>query len=728
MHRPPGERAGGLGTAVLAGFGAADTTWALVMDADLQHPPELVPELVRAGCDDESDLVVASRYRGAGDSAGLGGVVRHAVSRSSTLLTKTLFPRRMRSCTDPMSGMFAVRLASIDCSVLRPNGFKILLEILARSPKLRVSEVEFTFGERYSGESKASLREGVLFARRLVELRTATMFGRHTRRLGRIAGFAAVGATGIAVNTVALWLCVQGLGMSLLWSAAVATQVSTLWNFVLTDRFVFRGPKSLGTLPRFLGFAVVNNAVLLLRLPLLHWLAGDGVNYLVANIATLLAAFAVRFVLSDRYLFNRRVIMTDLVERPTALSAAPDVDPTAPHRSGPVDLVVDLRSDAAPPVHRLGRPLAFRYDIHGIVSIASAVRLAELDSFQAETAAAPDIVIDAGWFGPGTVRRRPRVTQYVSPAAVSYEEHLGRHGSDFHVEMGDVIRVVAGPMLTRSPHVLYTNVIEALLRFVLVSRGYMLLHSACLEIDGRGVMLSALTDTGKTGTVLQLLREGGGRFLSDDMTILDPQGTALCYPKPLTISHHTLRAVQAGNLTNAEWRRLHVQSRVHSKAGRGLGARMGEMNLPIMSINAFTQRAVKPPKYQVERLVTCQRASSVAVNTLFVIERNEYVLADIDSESLIDELIANTDDAYGFPPFRYFAPALVVNGLGYEELRAAERAILVQAMAGIRARRLATPDFSWWKHITELIALDAAVRNQLSEEDVAAREVMQAGE
>ena len=70
----------------------------------------------------------------------------------------------------------------------------------------------------------------------------------------------------------------------------------------------------------------------------------------------------------------------------------------------------------------------------------------------------------------------------------------------------------------------------------------------------------------------------------------------------------------------------------------------------------------------------------------------------------------------------------MVKGLGYEELRAAERAILVQAMAGIRARRLATPDFSWWKHITELIALDAAVRNQLSEEDVAAREVMQAGE
>jgi dolichol-phosphate mannosyltransferase len=715
VHRDPDERSGGLGSAVVAGFHAAASHWAVVMDGDLQHPPELVPELVRAGCERGSDLVVASRYNGAGDSSGLSGVIRHTVSRSSTTLTKTLFPRRMRACTDPMSGMFAVRLDSIDLAALRPNGFKILMEILARSPRLRVSEVPFCFGERHSGESKASLREGLLFARRLIGLRAATAFGRHTQRATRIAGFAAVGASGIAINTLALWLFVELVGIPLLWAAALATQASTLWNFVLTDRLVFRGPKRLGAVSRLIGFAVINNAVLLLRLPLLHWLTHHPhINYLVANVVTLLAAFAVRFVVSDRYLFNRRAVMTDLVNRPTthqsSVPAASSPMGTSPRRCGPVDLVIDLRADAAPPVHRTGRPRLFRYDVHGIVRIESVVHLAELESFRIDGETdAPDIVIDAGWFGRGTVRARPRVTQYVSPAAVSYEEHLGRHGSDFHVEMGDVIKVVAGPMLTRSPHVLYTNVIEALLRFVLVSRGYMLLHSACLDIGGRGVMLSALTDTGKTGTVLRLLREGGGRFLSDDMTILDSSGVALSYPKPLTISHHTLRAVEAGDLTRAEWRRLHVQSRVHSKAGRGVGARMGEMNLPIMSINALTQRVVKPPKYQVERLVTCQRATSIPVSTLFVIERNDYVLTDICADALIDELIHNTDDAYGFPPFRYFAPALIVNGLGYDELRVAEREILAKAMAGIRARRLATSDFSWWKHITELVAFDSAI-------------------
>ncbi|MGH8860670.1 MAG: glycosyltransferase, partial [Jatrophihabitantaceae bacterium] len=70
VHRGPDERAGGLGSAVLAGFHAATTQWAVVMDGDLQHPPELVPQLVGEGCARNSDVVVASRYVGTGDSSG----------------------------------------------------------------------------------------------------------------------------------------------------------------------------------------------------------------------------------------------------------------------------------------------------------------------------------------------------------------------------------------------------------------------------------------------------------------------------------------------------------------------------------------------------------------------------------------------------------------------------------------------------------------------------------
>lgn len=710
LHRSPGERDGGLGSAVLSGFrraAGAGATWAVVMDGDLQHPPEVAPRLVERGERAGADVVVASRYVGSGSAAGLDGASRTLVSSGATRLSKLAFPRKLRSCTDPMSGFFAVRLASLPLEQLRPQGFKILLEVLARGDGLHVTEEPFAFAERHSGESKASWREGVMFGRRLLGLRLSG-------RMGTVLKFGAVGASGIVVNSVALWLLVTGLGLSVLVGAVLATQVSTAWNFLLTDRLVFSGHKHRPGWQRFLGFAAVNNIVLLLRLPLLSWLvAALGVHYVAANAITLVAAFAVRFVVSDLFLFTSRREMT--ITSPPRIATPP----AAPHerpaghdhrttRSGPTDVVVDLRDGGLPVARVRDAQLTWHYDIHGLLTVGSVVQLRELEAFRTQHSGPFDIEIRRGHFGNHRVRTRARVTQYATAAAVSYEEHLGRYGSDFLVEMGVPIKVTVGPLLVASPHVLYTNVVEALLRFVLVSRDRVLLHSACLDLNGKGVLLSARTDTGKTGTVLRLLREGGGRFLSDDMTIIAADGSALCFPKPLTISQHTLRAVDAGELTSSEWRRLRVQSRLHSKEGRGVGTWLGDRNLPIMSFNAVVQRLIPPPKYMVQRLVDCLDATEVSVSDLFVIERGEHHLEPIAPETLVDELIENTDDAYGFPPFRYFAPALEVAGQGYEELRARERLILGKAMEGVQARRLATPDFSWWSHITDLTAPQAA--------------------
>lgn len=712
LHRRVDERTGGLGGAVVAGLHRSRGDWAVVMDGDLQHPPELVPELLSVGERTGAELVVASRYAGAGSAVGLANRARSLVSRSATTLAKVAFPRRLADCTDPMSGFFAVRRAAVDLDRLKPRGFKILLEIIARSPRLRLTEVPFEFGARHSGESKASVTEGLRYVSKLVSLRCAS--GVNTGVLARAAGFGAVGASGIVVNSAALWLFVGGLGAHLAVGAALATQVSTLWNFLLTDRLVFTGTKRLSGWNRLLGFAAINNGVLILRLPLLSMLvAFTALGYLLANLVTLLAAFAVRFLLSDRLLFSPGAPMTLTPDRtrpavPGRRSESARQAPPATRRAGsPVNLVVDLRElSSSALATRADVELVHRYDVHGILTIGSAVLLRELEAFRRDDLSGPmDIEIRPGNVGARRVRGRARVTQFASPVAVAYQEHLGRAGSDFLIEMSDRIEVVVGPMLVRSPHVLYTNIVEALLRFVMVSRGHMLLHSACLELDGRGVMLSALTDTGKTGTILRLLREHDARFLSDDMTVLRPDGVALAYPKPLTISSHTLRAVDAGELTKQEWRKLRVQSRLHSKQGRGIGARLGEMNLPIMSLNAVTQAVVPPPKYTVDRLVHCTHAREVKVEELFIIERNSLGLSEIDPEGLVDELIANTDDAYGFPPFAYFAPALVVDGFGYEELRAKERAILASALSsGVRARRLATPDFSWATRIPALLS------------------------
>jgi glycosyltransferase involved in cell wall biosynthesis len=174
IHRPPSERVGGLGGAVQAGIAATDATWVVVMDGDLQHPPETIPRLLAAGDARGLDVVVASRYRDAGAATGLSSPVRRAVSSTSTAIARLMFPRLLAQVTDPMSGFFAVRRSRVDPDALQPKGFKILLEILARGSARTIGEVPFTFDERHDGRSKASLRQGLQFLQQLAALRLRT--------------------------------------------------------------------------------------------------------------------------------------------------------------------------------------------------------------------------------------------------------------------------------------------------------------------------------------------------------------------------------------------------------------------------------------------------------------------------------------------------------------------------------------------------------------------------
>ncbi|HZP50605.1 GtrA family protein, partial [Actinocrinis sp.] len=620
---------------------------------------------------------------------------------------KTVFPRRLAMVTDPLSGLFAFRRAAVDLDRLNPLGFKILLEILVRHPGARVAEASYRFEPRYAGQTKASLRQGLAFARHLARLRKARLAGQLRQRpsgrratwlaLARMAGFGAVGASGIVVNTAALWFCFHTLGIHHLLAAALATQCSTTWNFLLIDALVYRG-RGQGTFGgRAVRFYLMNNLLLLGRLPVLQLLIVWGMGLLTANAVTLVALFLLRFLISDRVIYGSGVEKT---RDPVHLL----VDLAAPRE--PAEAAEPVASDDhVHAVRKHSRYLAYRYDVAGLVRIGSQILLPELEFFRAQWTGEHDldITVRVGHIGGRSPRRRAEMTERPGPTVINYEEHLGRAGANFRIDLGDPIAIEVGPLLARSPHVVYTNILEALLRFVMVSRGRMLLHSACVEIDGVGVMLSALTDTGKTGTVLRLLREHGGRFLSDDMTVIDPDGTAHCFPKPLTISSHTLRAVNADDLTRKEWRHLQLQSRLHSKSGRSFAVALSRFNLPIMGINALTQRMVPPPKYTADRLVRCTFAPTADVRELFVIERGAPKLVDLDREHALEQMLTNTDDAYGFPPFRYLAPTITIGGHGYQELRAMEREILASFLSNVRTRVLASDTFGWADQIPALI-------------------------
>jgi dolichol-phosphate mannosyltransferase len=101
--------------------------------------------------------------------------------------------------------------------------------------------------------------------------------------------------------------------------------------------------------------------------------------------------------------------------------------------------------------------------------------------------------------------------------------------------------------------------------------------------------------------------------------------------------------------------------------------------------------------------VECRVIRTARVSDLFVIERGAPALTDVGFDEAVQTLVENTDDAYGFPPFREMAPSIVIGEDDYEQLRRKERAILTSAIANIRIRRLASDTFSWADDIAALL-------------------------
>src|ERR1035438_2863488 len=163
-----GER--GLSGAILHGWQHTDTTILGVMDADLQHPPELLPKLLSA-IQDGRDLVIGSRYTPGGD-LGQWNPARKFLSAAAVWVTWPLQRAHLRA-KDPMSGFFMVRRSCLERITFQRAGFKLLLEVLVRGRICSVEEVPFAFGLRYRGASKANFKVAWDYALLLARLYAA---------------------------------------------------------------------------------------------------------------------------------------------------------------------------------------------------------------------------------------------------------------------------------------------------------------------------------------------------------------------------------------------------------------------------------------------------------------------------------------------------------------------------------------------------------------------------
>jgi dolichol-phosphate mannosyltransferase len=496
-----------------------------------------------------------------------------------------------------------------------------------------------------------------------------------TRKLWGWLKFALVGASGLIVNQALVIVFTEVAGIYYVASAILATFGSTSTNFALAESWAFADRRPRGTVgTRFTAFLGLNLALLVARIPMLWILTeGAGLHYTVSNLVSLVVLFGLRLAIADRWLWGN--------SRQTTFAGEP----------------AELTETGAVAGEREAR---FRYNVADLLAIESDVELRELRYFGTSRIGPPDIRIKIAFVAP---RPTTRVLFEAKGDKLVYREHLGPLSANFSLKMGDPIDIVVSPTLAMSPHVVYTNIVEAFLRFLLVSKGYVLLHSAGLVGEHGATLLSAQTDTGKTSTVISLVRSRGYRFLSDDMTIIDPRGEAISYPKPMTLSFHTMGVAKDGRLSLADRSALAIQSRLHSKSGRSVGKALGERNLPIMTVNSAVQFLVPPPKHRIEDLFECRVGGRAPIRSIVLMERGEETLEQVDLDATVAKLIENTDDAYGFPPFALFAPLIKIGGDDYAALRRKEVELLRSAIQNADRWHLRVPGHEWAERLPAII-------------------------
>jgi dolichol-phosphate mannosyltransferase len=291
----------GLASAVVEGFKQARGDILGVIDADLQHPPEVMPELLETVMSG-ADVVIASRYVEGGGSEGWSAI-RKIISKGSKLLAQVLLPS-VRGIKDPLSGFFLLRREVIDGVELSPTGYKILLEVLVKGKASEIAEVPYIFRVRERGTSNLTSGEGIRYLKHLTRL-TGLQEGAI-----RFVKFGLVGLSGILVNEGLLWLLTENIGLYYLLSAAIAVETAIITNFILNDIWTFRDRRTPGNkslLGRGLKFNLVSLGGLGINIAIL-WIITDvvGISYLISNLIGIAGATLWNFTINTLWTWRAK--------------------------------------------------------------------------------------------------------------------------------------------------------------------------------------------------------------------------------------------------------------------------------------------------------------------------------------------------------------------------------------------------------------------------------------
>jgi len=268
---------------VIRGWQASSGRILGVMDADLQHPPEVIARLYAAILDGAT-VAVGSRVA-AGGGVSDWSLMRRVISRTAQLIGLVILPEVVGRVGDPMSGCFLLRRSALAGARLNPTGYKVLIEVLARGNVPRIAEVGYVFRERQMGSSKVSSRIYLEYLQHLLQLRIALLLKNSFVR------FCLVGSCGVLVDMLTLYLLSDPstLHWGLTRSKIIGAELALISNFLMNDAWTFaariganRGARA--KFQRFLKFNVLCGLGLVLNILILNVLFNRlGMDRYLAN-------------------------------------------------------------------------------------------------------------------------------------------------------------------------------------------------------------------------------------------------------------------------------------------------------------------------------------------------------------------------------------------------------------------------------------------------------------
>jgi dolichol-phosphate mannosyltransferase len=300
----------GLASAAIEGMLATAAPVVAVMDADHQHDPALLPQMLAAVTSGEYDVAYASRF--------CEGASTEAWGRPDRVKASGLANRLARKITgvelsDPMSGYFMLpaEVLRADAHRLSGVGFKILLDILATvDTALRVKEFPLHFAARAEGESK--LDRTVIFE---------FLVGLYDRWLGRFiptrfALFGTIGAAGVLVHMAVLALFLNAFGGALEdgfftvfeIGQTIAAMVAMTFNFVLNNSLTYADKRLNGFVPLLRGwckFALTCSVGLLANVGVAAVLVRFGIHEYPAALSGIIVGSVWNFALSSKFVWGR---------------------------------------------------------------------------------------------------------------------------------------------------------------------------------------------------------------------------------------------------------------------------------------------------------------------------------------------------------------------------------------------------------------------------------------